>query len=335
MTPAESKSGRVNFSEAARKGAGPMMSVEQASNLSLLVLLLVVVAVGAALSHGVLLRPENLSNILQQNAVLFVVVLAQFLIVVSGGFDLSVGAAAALASVLFVGLIDYGPVAAAFLALLAGLALGLLNGALVTFVRLPSFVVTLGTMQIGYSVAKMWTGGGTIQTGFAGGRISPSLLSFYSVDFLHIPLPMWVALALLGVVALFLRSSTGHFIFAVGGNAQAARLAGIPVARVRLSAYAVASIIASIGGLLFSLRVGYGDPQMGVWLPLNSIAAVSVGGVSLTGGEGSILSGFLGVLIIAMLDNIMNLLGVSVNGQPIVKGLIVIATIFLYTRSRS
>lgn len=335
MTPMDIRSGPASLREEARKSSGWMMTVEQASNLRLLVLLLVVAAIGAALSHGVLLRPENLSNILQQNAVLFVVVLAQFLIVVSGGFDLSVGAAAALASVIFVGLIDHGPAVAAFLVLLTGLALGLTNGALVTFVRLPSFVVTLGTMQIAYSMAKMWTGGGTIQTGFGGGRIPPSLVSLYSVDFLYIPLPVWVAIALLGIVALFLRSSTGHFIFAVGGNARAAGLAGVPVARVRLAAYIAGSIIASIGGLLFSLRVGYGDPQAGFWLPLDSIAAVSVGGVSLTGGEGSILSGFLGVLIIAMLDNIMNLLGVSVNAQPIVKGLIVIATVYLYTRNRN
>ncbi|MCW6511217.1 ABC transporter permease [Lichenifustis flavocetrariae] len=335
MSQADVEPQAVRAAERNEKTSIRNLTVEQVSNLRLLALFVAVAAIGALLSHGVLLRPENLSNILQQNAVLFVVVLAQFLIVVSGGFDLSVGAVTALASVIFVGCIDYGLAVSIPAALLAGLAVGVVNGVLVTFVRLPSFVVTLGTMQIGYSVAKMWTGGGTIQTGFRGATLPQPLLRFYSVDWLHVPLPVWLAIGILALTALYLRSSIGHFLFAVGGNARAARLAGIPVSRVRLTAYAVASLIASVGGLLFALRVGYGDPQAGTWLALDSIAAVSIGGVSLTGGEGSILSGFLGVLIIAMLDNIMNLLGVSVNAQPIVKGVIVIATVYIYSRRRS
>jgi ribose transport system permease protein len=303
---------------------------EQGNLLRLLGILLVVVVVGAALSGGILLRPENLSNILQQNAVLLVVVTAQFLVIVTGGFDLSVGAAVALASVVFVSSLDHGVVLAILAALASGLVFGIVNGVLVTLVRLPSFVVTLGTMQIGYSLAKMVTGGGTLDVASGGTPIPQALLSFYSTSLIGLPLPVWVSFIILIVVALYLRSSTGCFVFAIGGNNRAARLAGIPVARVRLVSYAVASITASIAGLLFSLRVGYGDPQAGVMLPLDSIAAVSIGGVSLTGGRGSILAGFIGVLIIAILGNVMNLLGVAVSLQPVVEGVIVILTVFAY-----
>jgi ribose transport system permease protein len=305
-------------------------SSEQKNLLRLLAILLAVALIGAAISGGVLLRPENLSNILQQNAVLLVVVTAQFLVIVTGGFDLSVGAAVALASVIFVGSLDHGVGLAILAALVSGVLLGFVNGVLVTFVRLPSFVVTLGTMQIGYSLAKVWTGGGTIDAAPGGATIPRQLNSFYSTNLLGLPLPVWVALIVLVVVAIYLRSSTGCFVFAVGGNSRAARLAGIPTSRVRLVAYTTASLAASVAGLLFSLRVGYGDPQAGVMLPLDSIAAVSIGGVSLTGGRGSLLAGFMGVLIIAMLDNLMNLLGVNVTLQPVVKGVIVILTVFAY-----
>jgi ribose transport system permease protein len=307
-------------------GAG----TEQANLLRLLGILLLVVAIGAALSGGILLRPENLSNILQQNAVLLVVVTAQFLVIVTGGFDLSVGAAVALASVIFVSSLDHGVVPAILAAFASGIAFGIANGILVTFVRLPSFVVTLGTMQIGYSLAKMVTGGGTIDAASEGAAIPQALVSFYATNLFGLPLPVWVALIILVFAALYLRSSTGCFVFAIGGNNRAARLAGIPVARVRLVSYAVASLIASVAGLLFSLRVGYGDPQAGIMLPLDSIAAVSIGGVSLTGGRGSILAGFMGVLIIAVLGNVMNLLGVAVSLQPVVKGVIIILTVFAY-----
>ncbi len=155
----------------------------------MLFILLAVVVLGAVASKGVLIQPANLSNILQQNAVLLVVVVAQFLIIVTGGFDLSVGAAVALASVIFVATMGYGPVAASFAALASGLLIGLLNGAIVTFVRLPSFVVTLATMQIGYSVARLVTGGGTIDAAANGATIPAGWLGFYNLDMWAFPRP--------------------------------------------------------------------------------------------------------------------------------------------------
>lgn len=294
-------------------------------------ILLLVAALGALASQGVLLHPDNILNVLQQNTVLLIVVGAQFLVVVTGGFDLSVGAAVSLASVVFVATLDLGPVTATFCALGSGLALGLLNGLIVTFVRLPSFVVTLATMQIGYSVARLVTGGGTMDASAAGTIIPASWLGIFGITFLAIPLPIWLALFTLLVVALYLRTATGYFVFAIGGNARAAYLAGAPVDFTRVATYALASLVAAVAGVLFCLRVGYGDPQAALTMPLDSIAAVSLGGVSLIGGRGSLVAAVMGVVILAMLDNLLNLLGISVLLQPVVKGVIIIMTVWAYS----
>ena len=123
----------------------------------------------------------------------------------------------------------------------------------------------------------------------------------------------------------------GSFTFAIGGNRRAARLAGVPVQRVSLAAYAAGSTVAAVAGLRFLMRVGYGDPHTGVWLPLDSIAAISIGGVSLTGGQVNLAAGFIGVLILAPVDNTMNLVGISALIQPAVKGAILILAVLAYS----
>jgi ribose/xylose/arabinose/galactoside ABC-type transport system permease subunit len=311
------------------------LAAHNSALLGLLALLVAVAVAGDIISGGTALRPENIQNVLQQNSQLLVVVTAQFLVVATGGIDLSVGAVLALSSIVFVGFLGYGPVLATFTAICAGAIFGAVNGMLVTLVRLPAFIVTLGTMQIGYSLARLYTGGGTTAGTSMETPMPPAMLEFYAGRFLGLPLPMWLAVFVLIAVTLYLRTSIGHFIFAVGGNSRAARLAGIANARVRIAAYTAASAIAAVAGIVFAMRVGYGDPQAGLWMPLDSIAAVSIGGVSLTGGRGTAPSGFLGVLIIAVVDNVMNLIGVPVTLQPVVKGAILIVTVLAYNLRRS
>jgi ribose transport system permease protein len=302
------------------------------ATLRLAAILIGVVLIGAIASGGILLRPSNLLDVVQQESILLVLVTAQFFVIATGGIDLSVGAVVALSSVVFVSALDAGPLVACLAALLSGCVFGLVNGLLVTFVRLPAFVVTLGTMQIGYSVAKLWSHGGTIDSSAGGAHIPHAMLGFYSEKFAGLPLAFWVALLVLGLGTLYLRTATGSFTFAIGGNRRAARLAGIPVERVSLAAYATGSTVAAAAGLLFAMRVGYGDPHAGTWLPLDSIAAISVGGVSLTGGQGNLLSGFIGVLILALVDNTMNLIGISALVQPAVKGAILLLAVLVYSR---
>lgn len=302
------------------------------ATLRLVCILLAVVLVGAIASGGILLRPSNLLDVVQQESILLVLVTAQFFVIATGGIDLSVGAVIALSSVVFVSSLDAGPVLACLAALLTGCVFGLVNGLLVTFIRLPAFVVTLGTMQIGYSVAKLWSHGGTVDSSAGGHHIPQAMLGFYGQNFVGLPLAFWAALGILALGTLYLRTSTGSFTFAIGGNRRAARLAGIPVERVSLAAYATGSTVAAAAGLLFAMRVGYGDPHAGVWLPLDSIAAISVGGVSLMGGQGNLLSGFIGVLILALVDNTMNLVGISALVQPAVKGVILLLAVLAYSR---
>lgn len=310
----------------------PGLNADQADLIRVLMVLAAIVLAATVASAGVFLQPGNISNVLQQNAILLVLAIAQFLVILTGGIDLSSGGVVALASVLFVSYLDYGIPAAGLIAVAGGAAVGLINGALVTFVRLPSFVVSLGTMQIIYSLAKVFTGGGTVQSSASGAPLPDAILSFYATSLAGIPLPLIAVAIVLALIALYIRCLPGHLLYAVGGNARAAHLAGAPVRAVRVAAYAIASGLAALGGVLFAARVGYGDPQAGIWLPLDSIAAVAIGGASLTGGRGSLAATVAGVLIIAVLNNAMNLLGAPPTLQPTIKGVIIVLAVFVYMR---
>ena len=310
----------------------PALNTDQVDLLRVLSVLGTIVVIAAIASSGVFLQPANIVNVLQQNAILFVLAVAQFLVILTGGIDLSSGAVVALASVLFVSFLDYGVAVAALVALASGILVGILNGVLVTMLRLPSFVVSLGTTLIIYSLAKVFTGGGTVQGSMGGATIPAAVSSFYAQTLAGFPAPLVAFATVLGLVALYLRLLPGHLLYAIGGNARAARLAGAPVRAVRIAGYAISSSLAAFGGILFAARVGYGDPQAGVWLPLDAIAAVAIGGASLTGGRGTLAATVTGVLIIAVLNNAMNLVGAPPTLQPTIKGVIIILAVFVYMR---
>jgi ribose/xylose/arabinose/galactoside ABC-type transport system permease subunit len=302
---------------------------EVRGTLRVLLVFVVMVVLATVLSKGVFLQPANLLNLGMQNAILLVVACGQLLVILTGGIDLSVGAIHAICTVIIVLSQDYGLGVSLVLAVLVSALLGLINGGLVTFMRLPSFVVTVGTMTIFSSLAMVISRGGTVYTGLQGAAISQGLLSIFSKSFLGIPLPFYLATLAAVAVWMHLRTSTGYFTYAVGGNRRAAFLSGIPVRYVEYSVYVLAAVLAGISGALFVARVGLGDPQAGRWLNLDSIAAVSIGGASLAGGVGNVFGTFLGVLIIGVLNNIMNLLGVPPTLQPAIKGLVILVAVFL------
>ena len=308
------------------------ITADQAGLVRVLVILAMVIALATLASRGVLLAPQNIANIFAQSAVLFLVSMAQFFVILTGGIDLSVGSVAALSSVLFAGLLDVGTGASAGIAICGAAAVGLVNGILVTFAGLPSFVVTLGTMEIVYSIAKVFTGGGTMTAGLGGAVFPGYVASFYEETLFGLPLPVLTFLLVMLMAIAYLRSAPGYFLYPIGSNERAARLAGIRVKPTKVAAYSIASGVAGIGGILFAARVGYGDPQAGLWLPMDSIAAVSIGGASLTGGRGTLYASIAGVLIIAILNNAMNLYGIPDTLQPTIKGIIIIFTVLLYNR---
>ena len=178
-------------------------------------------------SKGIFLQPRNFVNLILQNSGLIIVTIGQLLVIAVAGIDLSVGAVMAVSSVLVVLFQDYGLAGAFAIALGGSLIFGLVNGVLVTFIRLPAFVVTMATMQIGYSVAKLLSDaagsrGGTVYTSLLGSELPTDFTAFYKTPFLGIPQPLFICLAFLIIIAIYLRSSNGHFIFPVGGNEKTA-----------------------------------------------------------------------------------------------------------------
>ena len=298
------------------------------------VIFLVALFLATLLSGGVFLQPANLRNLLLQGAILGVVALGQLLVVLTGGIDLSVGAAVAISSVLFVLLQDHGVVLAAAAALGGALVIGLINGSTVAALGLPAFVVTLAVSEVAMSLTQVLTGGASISTARSGTAVPESVTTFGSGTWGGLPTTSLVWLVVLVAIVLGLRTRNGSFIYPVGGNERAANFSAVPVVKVKLLAYAGCSLLAGIGGLLFVARIGTGDPQAGTPYLLDSIAAVVIGGASLFGGRGTASGTLIGVLILGILNNLVNLLGVSPSLQYAVKGVVILLAVILTTQRK-
>lgn len=299
------------------------------------VIFIALMSFAAISSKGVFLQPRNLLNLLTQNTILSLVALGQFLVIITSGIDLSVGAIIGLSSVFAVLFQDLGLGVALVAAMGASVSLGFISGSIITFRRLPPFVVTLAMMLIAYSVAQIMTGGAAVYSGRGGADIAPELLHFYKKSFMGLPYPILVGILAFIGVSLFLRTSYGHFLYTVGGNERAAHLSGIPVSKVKILAYVLSALLAGIGGILLVARVGMGTPDSGSLILLDSIAAVTIGGASLSGGVGTVAGTLMGVLILSTLNNIMNLLNVSPAIQPAVKGIVILLAVYLNSRQKN
>jgi len=246
------------------------------------------------------------------------------LVLVAGGIDLSVGSVAAVAGAVFGWCVLDGGVAvpvAAGGALATGLALGLVNGALVNALRMPSFIVTLGLLEAARGLAYLVT---SSQTKYLGERLAvlqAAPLGGLSVAFL-------LALALTGFAHLVLRQTVfGRHLIAVGTNEEAARLVGISPERIRAVVFAASGLLAGLAGLCHVARLGAADPNAGSGLELSAIAAAVIGGTSLLGGRGSMLATLVGVLIIATLETGLAHLGVSEPMKRVVTGLVIVGAV--------
>ncbi len=305
------------------------------NTLQTALILAALVVVATILSNGTFLKAKNLINIFNQNAILMVVAFGQFFVIVLGGIDLSVGAVMALTSVLVVKLQHFGMAGAIGVGLFAGVLVGVLNAYLVIYRRLPTFIVTLATMEIVYSVAKMISGGAAVYTSYTGVPIDESLQAFYKSSVLGISVPVLICLGIAVLLYLYLKSRWGSSLFAVGANESAARLSGISTARVKMCAHIIASFLCSVAGVMFVARVAMGDPNTGDSQQIDSIAAVTIGGASLSGGTGTLLGTVLGVLILSALSNIMSLLHIPSTIQPAIKGLAILIAVFFNTYKQS
>lgn len=264
----------------------------------------------------------NLTNILQQGADLAAISFGVTFVMLAGDLDLSVGAGAALTSVVGAYVMkDTSSVALGALAGIGlGLCIGLINGIVVTKLRAPSFIATLGMMVIARGVALALTNGSVV-TG-----LPDSAGNLASENFLGLPWIVWIVFVILFLVLYFVQSQTGFGIrvFAVGGSREAARLSAIAVDRVRIACFAISGVTMGIAGLVLTSRVQSGQPNAGQWQELYAVAAIVLGGTSLYGGKGSLIRTLWGVLFIVTLQNGLDLNAVGDDLKQVVIGSVLI-----------
>jgi ribose transport system permease protein len=296
---------------------------------------LVVLVIALALLSDKFLTFANQRNILLQISVNLCLSIGMTLIILTGGIDLSVGAVLALAGAVAAGLLKNGLALKVFgiglqftasgaivAGILVGLALGWFNGIAITRFRLPPFVATLGTLSIARGFTLLWTGGFPITD------LGPKFGFIGAGFWLGVPTAVWITAALVVIFHIVSRQTTlGRYIYAVGGNERATAFSGIDVNRVKLRVYALGGGLAAVAGLIITARLDAAVPNAGFGYELDSIAAVVIGGASISGGRGSILGTALGCLIIGVLNNGLFLLDVSPFWQQVVKGFVILAAV--------
>ncbi len=302
----------------------------------LLPLLIIAMELAVSLVEPRVLSLRNIVNVLVQSSYLLLFASAQMVVILTGGFDLSLGTAVSVISVA-TALVTTALAAAgapAWLILVAGLAVGLsvglmvgvFNGLFVSWVGINPFVVTLGSLNICYGLATTISGGRPVFN-------VPDAFTrpLYDGTFIPgIPIPVTLAIAVALLLYLLLdRTVFGRALYLIGNNPRAANLAGIPSKRYLFLAYVTCSLLAAFGSLMLTARTGSGEPNLGGSLMLESIAAAVIGGVSLQGGVGGIIPAVLGSIFVTMLSNAMDLLEVGGYVQQILLGCVIIAAIFL------
>lgn len=277
---------------------------------------------------------DNLINIAEQNVDVIIITVGMTLTMLVGGIDLSVGSVAALGGAVSAGLIvrEKLPLEASVAITLAmGFGVGLVNGSLIVFGRLPPFVATLATMGVARGLTLLYTkekpisGLGDSYTVWGRGDFDLPVLGL-------IPRSVVVAaLVMIIMIILMTRTRWGLYVYAIGGNEETARLTGVPVAQVKLITYGISSMLASISGMLLTARLFSAQPRMGVGLELDGIAASVLGGVSLFGGVGNIPGSVIGALFVGTFKNGMNLMRVEATRQQMITGAIFVAAVTLDT----
>jgi ribose transport system permease protein len=308
---------------------------------SLLALALLMTALSFASDRFLTL--ENGLIVLRQISINLCVSIGMTMIILSGGIDLSVGSVLALSGAIAAGLLKHGADLpywnvslqfTVFGAIVAGIAVGgacgWLNGFFITRFRMPPFIATLGMLIIARGLTQLWTGNFPIT------NLGEEFRFIGTGYFIGIPVPVWICAVLVAIfVVVTKRTRFGRYLYAVGGNERVATLSGLATKRVKMIVYMLGGGLSGLAGLLLAARLDAADPTVGVGYELDSIAAVVIGGTSLSGGRGSILGTVLGCLIIGVLNNGLVLLGVSPDWQLVVKGVVILAAVAIDRASRA
>ncbi len=296
---------------------------------------LVLLCVVLTLASPRFLTVDNLLNVLRQSSINGIIAIGMMYVILTRGIDLSVGSILALAMVIAADLLrnsGMNPLLAIGVGVAAGAVLGLVNGALVAYLRIPPFIATLGMMVFARGAALQYTEGKPI-TGLA--SLGEGFRWLGSSTIAGIPTSIFAA-ALLYLLAYLLLEHTpfGRFIFGLGDNEDAAYLSGLPVKRIKLFVYSLSGALAALAGVILVGRLDSAQPSAGTGYEFDAIAAVVVGGTSFDGGEGSVWGTLIGVLIIAILENGLNLLNVASPYQVIAKGVVIAGALLLHRAIR-
>ncbi|WP_028936545.1 ABC transporter permease [Pseudonocardia spinosispora] len=288
-------------------------------------IVLLVLFGGLTLASNEFLTSGNLGNLARQVAIFGIIAAGELLVILTAGIDLSVGSVLALTGCVTAELLIHGwPVPAAIVVgLLVGAGLGAFNGTLVALAKLPPFIVTLGMLGIARGVVLVLTDASTIQP------LPPSFSAVANGNLLGIPNLLWIFVIVVAATAFVLRRTVfGRYVYAVGSNAESARLAGVPVSAVLISVYAISGLLAAVGGVLFASRLSAGIPTGGEGYELNAIAACVIGGASLFGAKGGAFGAAAGALIVGTLNNGGNLLAVNAFYLEIIVGALILVAVF-------
>ncbi len=294
-------------------------------------LLLVILFVGLALSllTDTFLSVANFTNVARQISINGILAVGVTFVLLTAGVDLSLGSVVALSGVAcatFAHPGDHSVFVPIAVGLLTGAACGLVNGVLVTRGGVAPFIVTLGMMTIARGLALIVSGGRPVAD-------MSNELTALAGDFLGIPIPVLCFSGVAAAAWYFLRNfRLGRHIYAVGGNENAARAAGVPVEKVKLFAYGLCGLLTGLAGVVLAARITTGQPNAGQAYELDAIAAVVIGGTSLAGGVGTITGTLLGVLLIGVINNGLDLQGVSSYYQAVIKGVIIVGAVWLDRR---
>lgn len=291
---------------------------------STLFILIVLVVVFSAASPN-FLRVDNLLNVLRQVAVIGILAAGMTYVIISGGMDLTVGAYLGLSGVIIAKLMSDGGVSAPLAVLLTMAALtvvGVITGALIVYLNVSAMVITLGMMTVVRGLAYI------ISNGLPVYDIPESIVFLGQGYVAGIPVPVMIMLIIVAVMGIILKYSYfGRYVYAIGGNVEAAKLAGLPVKKITISLYGISAFLASIAGIVLTGRVSSGAPASGTGTEMDVVTAVVIGGISVNGGKGSMLGAFLGAVIIGVLSNGLTIMNVGEYYQQVVKGVVLILAV--------
>jgi ribose transport system permease protein len=293
-------------------------------------LILVALLIFASLTSDAFLTGRNLENLVLQTSVAGIVALAQFIVVISGGIDISVGSVLGLSCVLCAGLFSGTSVLlAVVVALAVGALLGTANGLLIAFRGLEPFIVTLGMLALGRGLVYAYTEGVPVRPA------APGFTAVGTATFAGVPVIGWIWILLaVGMAFLLRRTVFGRRVFAIGSRREAAQAAGIPVRTTLVVVYCLAGLLVGLGGFLLASRVGAATPTAGMNFELDAIAAVVIGGTRLRGGQGRVFGAVVGTVIFGVITNLLVLLNVSTFLQDAFRGALILIAVTLATLGR-